>query len=139
MDGTPSRVRAAAIRCFASPMRIMRPTTARTARKAAKCSRMQPVAAAGRGLAADAEEPSDLLVGLGVFTLVRDDDSVDWYVFANLKSPSSEDRVRVLAKLDREGVRTDLRASDLMENPHLGLVATGPVDQIKNGVKRFLA
>jgi len=85
------------------------------------------------------EESSDLLVGLGVFTLVRDDDSVEWYVFANLKSPSSEDRVRVLAKLDRKGVRTDLRASDLMENPHLGLVATGPIAQIKIGVKRFLA
>jgi hypothetical protein len=73
---------------------------------------------------------TELVVGLGLFMLVRGDGSADWYLFANLENPTSSDTSRILGVLNRHGVRTDLRSEGMLKHPHHGLVATGGYEQV---------
>jgi hypothetical protein len=77
------------------------------------------------------QELSELVVGLGIILLVRDDGSPDWYFFVNLNNPDSEDKIRILGLLDKVGVRTDRRLDDLLVSPHLGDCFCGRATHIR--------
>lgn len=78
-------------------------------------------------------ESKDLLVGLALVLIVRDNGEPDFYIFANLEDPKPEDRVRIAAVLRAHGIPTDLSFKSLVENPHLGGVFSGTLEQIRAG------
>jgi hypothetical protein len=84
-------------------------------------------------------ESSDLMAGLGLFLLVEENGCADWYVFANLKDPTPEDRIRILGVLDQRGVRTDLRFSDMTSNPNLRFTGLGTAAQIELALRNLFA
>ncbi len=84
-------------------------------------------------------EPKNLLVGLALILLVRDNGEPDFYIFANLEDPKPEDKVRIAAVLRTHGIPTDLSYKSLLENPHFGGSFSGTLEQIRAGFTLAMA
>jgi hypothetical protein len=83
-------------------------------------------------------EPAALVAATGIILLVYEDGSPDWYVFVAMNDPSSEDRNRVLAVMDKKGTRTDKQIDDLLLNPHLGGCFLGGATQIRADLQQLV-
>jgi hypothetical protein len=76
-------------------------------------------------------ESADVVVGLALVLLLRDDGGGDLYVYANLENPTAATNSRILGTLQEYGSATDLSFDDVAKNPRLGGVFSGTLGQIE--------
>jgi hypothetical protein len=79
-------------------------------------------------------ETNELLCGSGIILLIDKAGSADWYVYVDLHDASSEDTVRILQILDKDGVRTDQRINDLLRNPQFADCFSGNAARVAAGL-----
>jgi hypothetical protein len=83
-------------------------------------------------------ESKDLLIGLALVLLVRDNGDDDWYVYANLENPKPADTARVTSVLAQCGTKTDYSLNQVLHHAHLGFSGSGSLDQISTALRALI-